>query len=623
MHEAVVTCAAATTHKHGYVLTGDSHGIVKFWKRTGVAAAASQAAAGGGDAYATSASASQHQQSASCCLEFAKSFTAHDTPVLNVAIDADSNDHGVSISANLLKFYDIGSFDAVSIIVKDSTTSAFGRAACWFTTAGQAWLAVSSSTDNSIRIVSPSSEGIVWTVNLHAAPVTAMGYCHGNIVSTDSAGGMEVWDVQDTAGGGGPRTNKAASVRYSSKHETDFYCLLQKKTCCISLAVSSTHYALFCADFKLRVFAHDTGKLIVTFDERLQTAYGDKSTSSMLDSIEYGKRAATEREIQTESSVFSTSAVESKQQQQPPQHLTFTFDSTGQCLIFPCMLGIKILDWRNRKLLGMTGKADAGSLRFCSVILASGSANVNTQMLLARGGGVNSRNEQEEEATTTKVTDTLLIALAYTQRRVYVYSHIDPVVSGDSDALTRRDVWNEAPTVSDQLYSSTGNSRQEQATEKAQTKAILRTTMGDIHIQLYHKQVPKTIENFVGHCRSGYYDNVIFHRVIAGFMLQTGDPLGDGTGGESIWGGEFEDEIVPGLRHDRPYMVSMANAGPNTNGSQFFITTVPTPWLDGKHTVFGQVVRGMDVCNAIDKVKTDRLDRPLDEIRIHSVDLEQ
>jgi peptidylprolyl isomerase domain and WD repeat-containing protein 1 len=100
------------------------------------------------------------------------------------------------------------------------------------------------------------------------------------------------------------------------------------------------------------------------------------------------------------------------------------------------------------------------------------------------------------------------------------------------------------------------------------------------------------MENFLGHCQSGYYDNVLFHRVIAGFMIQTGDPLGDGTGGESIWGNEFDDEILSQLRHDRPFTVSMANAGPNTNGSQFFITTVATPWLDGKHTVFGRVVKG-------------------------------
>jgi len=107
-----------------------------------------------------------------------------------------------------------------------------------------------------------------------------------------------------------------------------------------------------------------------------------------------------------------------------------------------------------------------------------------------------------------------------------------------------------------------------------------------------------------------------------GFMLQTGDPLGDGTGGESIWGGEFEDEFVRDLRHDRPFTVSMANAGPNTNGSQFFITTVPTPWLDNKHTVFGRVVKGMDVCTLIENAKTDDSDKPFEDIRILSVDLE-
>ena len=112
---------------------------------------------------------------------------------------------------------------------------------------------------------------------------------------------------------------------------------------------------------------------------------------------------------------------------------------------------------------------------------------------------------------------------------------------------------------------------------------------------------PKTVENFATHATNGYYDGVIFHRVIKGFMVQTGDPLGDGTGGTSIWGHEFEDEFHRSLRHDRPFTVSMANAGPNTNGSQFFITTAPTTWLDNKHTVFGRVVQGMDVVQGIEK----------------------
>ena len=106
--------------------------------------------------------------------------------------------------------------------------------------------------------------------------------------------------------------------------------------------------------------------------------------------------------------------------------------------------------------------------------------------------------------------------------------------------------------------------------------------MGDISIKLFSEDCPRTVENFVTHAEKGYFDNLIFHRVIRNFMIQSGDPIGDGTGGESIWGGEFEDEIRSHLKHDRPFTLSMANAGPNTNGSQFFLTTQPCSWLYGK-----------------------------------------
>lgn len=146
--------------------------------------------------------------------------------------------------------------------------------------------------------------------------------------------------------------------------------------------------------------------------------------------------------------------------------------------------------------------------------------------------------------------------------------------------------------------------------------------MGDIHLRLFPEHVAKTVENFVGLARKGYYDNVLFHRVIKKFMLQTGDPLGDGTGGESLWGTEFEDEFTRQLRHDRPYCLSMANAGPNTNGSQFFITTVPTPWLDDKHTIFGRATGGFDVIHSIENARTERSsDKPEVDIQILNVSI--
>lgn len=154
--------------------------------------------------------------------------------------------------------------------------------------------------------------------------------------------------------------------------------------------------------------------------------------------------------------------------------------------------------------------------------------------------------------------------------------------------------------------------------------AVVKTNMGTIEIELFEKQTPRTVGNFVGLAEKGYYDSVIFHRVIDNFMIQGGDPTGTGRGGESIYGAKFEDEIVPSLKHDVPGILSMANAGPNTNGSQFFITLVATPWLDGKHTVFGKVIEGMDVVSAIGKVQTSKPgDKPLQDVIMESVTIEK
>ncbi len=154
--------------------------------------------------------------------------------------------------------------------------------------------------------------------------------------------------------------------------------------------------------------------------------------------------------------------------------------------------------------------------------------------------------------------------------------------------------------------------------------AIMETNMGNIEIELFPHDTPKTTENFVSLAQKGYYDGIIFHRVIDNFMIQGGDPTGTGRGGESIWGTSFEDEIRPNLKHDTPGVLSMANAGPNTNGSQFFITIVPTPWLDGKHTVFGKVINGLDVVFAIGKVPTSKpADKPLEDVVIKTISFEK
>ncbi len=187
---------------------------------------------------------------------------------------------------------------------------------------------------------------------------------------------------------------------------------------------------------------------------------------------------------------------------------------------------------------------------------------------------------------------------------------------------------------------------------KGDMVAIMTTNRGVIKIKLFPEQAPKTVENFTTHAKNGYYEGIIFHRVINDFMIQGGDPTGTGRGGESIWGSSFEDEFDLNL-HNLNGALSMANAGPNTNGSQFFIVQASsvdarllsqmkqigeqggfpeqtvadyeavggTPWLDFKHSVFGQVYEGMDVVNAIATTRVDMLDKPFDDVVIEKIEI--
>lgn len=159
-------------------------------------------------------------------------------------------------------------------------------------------------------------------------------------------------------------------------------------------------------------------------------------------------------------------------------------------------------------------------------------------------------------------------------------------------------------TTNNSLYTSSNS-----------TTVVLETNKGNITLSLYPKIAPKAVENFITHVENGYYDGIIFHRVIKNFMIQSGDPTGSGRGGESIWNKKFEDEVSQYTLFDKPGLLAMANAGPNTNGSQFFITVVPTPWLNLKHTIFGEVVEGMDVVSKIENSPTEQ-DSPIEKIYI-------
>ena len=156
--------------------------------------------------------------------------------------------------------------------------------------------------------------------------------------------------------------------------------------------------------------------------------------------------------------------------------------------------------------------------------------------------------------------------------------------------------------------------------QSARPKAVIETSKGQIVIELYKDEALKTVENFVKLATQGFYNGIIFHRVIPGFMVQTGDPTGTGTGGP---GYTFPDEIAPSLHHVGPGVVSMANAGPNTNGSQFFITLAPAPWLDGKHAIFGHVVEGQEVVEQIAAAERNAQDKPLTDIAMTTVTIQE
>lgn len=169
------------------------------------------------------------------------------------------------------------------------------------------------------------------------------------------------------------------------------------------------------------------------------------------------------------------------------------------------------------------------------------------------------------------------------------------------------------------LNAQDSNNTQSDVNTSNQTIVTLSTNQGDIKLKMFPEVAPLAVENFVTHSENGYYDGLIFHRVIKSFMIQGGDPTGTGRGGESIWKKEFVNEHAPNVVFDRPFLLAMANKGPNTNGSQFFITTVKTPFLNGGYTIFGEVIEGQEIVQKIENTKTGYGDRPIEKQIIKKV----
>lgn len=559
MHRDVVTHVAVSKETE-FILTASLDGHVKFWKKM------------------------------LDSVEFVKHYQAHIGKIYAFVVSPDQKLLVTTGSEDkMVKFFDISGFDMCNMIqVPYSPT-----AAVWLTgTAGGNLycdrVAVADMDCGIIRIY--KSTGVqepIKTLDLHFSPVRCMALNaqSNTVVSLDSRGVIEYWDTQTL------ELPSSSVIKFSMKTDTDLYDLSKHRAIPYSIACSpkGDSFAVYSSDKHIRIFNFSKGKLTRKYDETIAAYAAKEAKGGHLDTLEASRRQAMEREL------------ESLTDSQSLQNLVF--DESGNFLVFGSISGIKMLNTVTNKLTRVLGAGESGE-RFLAVGLYQGIPKVDAQLLLARAGDTGMTKTAEE--MNTPQIDPTIFATSFKKRRFYCFSNRAP-----NEAIEGRDKLNEQPTEEERDGQSN-----EESKGPVNTTAILHTTIGSITIKLFSAECPKTIENFTTHINNSYYDNTTFHRVIKGFMVQCGDPLGDGTGGESIWGREFEDEFNKHLRHDRPFTVSMANAGPNTNGSQFFITTAPAPWLDNKHTVFGRVTGGFDIVSKIEALKTSKLDKPLEEIRI-------
>jgi peptidylprolyl isomerase domain and WD repeat-containing protein 1 len=290
------------------------------------------------------------------------------------------------------------------------------------------------------------------------------------------------------------------------------------------------------------------------------------------------------------------------------QNSMLTWDESSNFIIYSTLIGLKVINVVTKQVCRILGYRES-NIRFLNIALFQGITNEIEDLIHDK---INTNQEQLSSNLFIK-EDPVIFCTALNSERFYLFTKREPLDIEISNLNINRDILNEKPTDLTKTIRSQSNFCQ------LGKKAILCTNMGDIHIKLFNIEAPKTVENFTLLAKKKYYNNLIFHRVIENFMIQTGDPNNDGTGGKSIWGNDFKDEFHKSLKHDRPGTVSMANAGPNTNGSQFFITVVPTPWLNNKHSIFARVIKGLDVCIKISKVKTNKLEKPSIPIKISTI----
>ncbi|KAL9603332.1 MAG: hypothetical protein Q9219_001194 [cf. Caloplaca sp. 3 TL-2023] len=538
-----------------FLITSSIDGVVKFWKKV----------AGG--------------------IEAVKEFKAHGGEIMGVSVSQDGRSFATAGADKTVKIFDIVNFDLLAIIQLETAP----KAVCYVHRRGASLplLAVSEAVGHSIKIYDgwgESQQPLHTLSKTHRSPVTVMAYNNefDCVLSADESGMLEYWRPSGNY-------EKPDSV-WQYKSSTDLFDFKKSKSPPASIVISpsGTQFATFSfPDRRVRVFDFASGKLYRSYDESIATITDMQQAGTSLqklEDVEFGRRLAVEREMENP-------ALQHK--------INVIFDESGNFITYGSILGIKVINTLTNRVVKVFGKDEP--FRSLNLALYQGQPQKKGVVTVSMAASANPLLQEAEER------DSMLVTTGSGKVRFYMFTNETEI------SKSTRDVQNEKPKHL--------NPHQHLEAKQAESgsAAIIHTTYGDIHIRLFPDAAPKAVENFVAHSKNGYYNDTRFHRVIRKFMIQCGDPLGDGTGGESIWGKEFEDEFST-LKHDKPYTVSMANAGPNTNGSQFFITTEKTSWLDNKHTIFARCHKGMDVVHKIENVKVYK-EKPVEDIKIVNIDI--
>lgn len=512
MHKEQLSFVTVTPGGTDFLITTSVDGVAKFWKKV----------ADG--------------------IEFVKEFRAHQGDIRAVSVSADGRSFATAGADKSVKIFDVITFDLLAMLPLEYTP----RCVCWVHRKGASLplLAVSDDSKPLVHIYDgrgEKQEPIHTIKGLHRSPVSLMAFndAYDCVVSTDEGGMVEYWSP-------GASYEKPDNV-FQFKSSTNLFDFKKAKSVPTSLTISPSGHqfvTLSMPDRKIRVFEFATAKLHRTYDESMQVVEEMQQAGTALqklEPVEFGRRLAIEREVESAEHRSKANVI---------------FDESGHFILYGSIAGIKVLNTYTNQVVKVFGKDEPFRALHLAIYQGAPQKKGLTTVAMAA-----SNNPLLEEA---EARDPVLFATGVGKVRFYMFTNEEEI------SKSSRDIVNERPTADGKK----AKAAQEKKAETG-TAAVIHTTYGDIHIRLFPDAAPKAVENFVTHSKRGYYNNTIFHRVIRKFMIQCGDPLGDGTGGESIWGKEFADEFST-LKHDKPYTVSMANAGPNTNGSQFFITTEKT-----------------------------------------------